>query len=91
MQEYYRTRISQLAESHSDRKGTDKLQQLFIQLSMAANIDYTIHYNKHQLRVNDFWSCILGDQATNRLHTVIKEFLASFIGTKHCDTLPAPC
>jgi len=46
--------------------------------------------NEHQRSVNDFWSCILGNQNADRLQTVITELLAAIIGTTDCDTLPAP-
>jgi len=36
--------------------------------------------NEHQRSVNDFWSCILGNQNATSLQRVIKESLSTFIG-----------
>jgi len=46
--------------------------------------------NERQWRVNDFRSCILGNQSGHWLQLVITEILASFIGKSRRDTLPAP-
>jgi len=40
--------------------------------------------------VNDFWTCVLGNNTSDRVYWVIKEFLASFIGKTDCNTLHAP-
>jgi hypothetical protein len=36
--------------------------------------------NERQRSINDFWSCVLGNDTSNRVYSVIKEFLAAFIG-----------
>jgi len=46
--------------------------------------------NDCQRSVDDFWSCVLGNETANRLQTAINQFLAAFIGKTDCDTLPAP-
>src|SRR5713226_2907198 len=48
------------------------------------------HENEHQRSVNDFWSCVLGNHTSDRLYSVINEFLAAFIGKTDSNTLPAP-
>jgi len=45
--------------------------------------------NERQLSVNDCWSCILGQLGGDRLQTVINGVLATFIGKKETETLPA--
>ena len=90
MREYYWAWLCQQDESQSDRKATNKETLLFIRLWMTADIDYIIPYNEWQWSFNDFESCVLGDQTTDRLQTVTKEFLAAIIGKTDCDTLPAP-
>jgi len=46
--------------------------------------------NERQWSVNDFWSCILGNQSGDWLRTVINGVLATFIGKRGSDRLPAP-
>jgi hypothetical protein len=48
------------------------------------------HENERQQRVNDCWSCILGNLRGERLQIVINEVLASFIGKREYEMLPAP-
>jgi len=46
--------------------------------------------NEHQQRVNDYWSCIIGNLPGDRLRPVINAVLAGFIGQRASLTLPAP-
>ena len=46
--------------------------------------------NERERSVNNFWSCILGNQSGHWLQIVIIEVLAFFIGKKRSDMLPAP-
>ena len=46
--------------------------------------------NERQRSVNDFRSCILGNQSGLWLQLATTEVLASFIGKNKSDTLPAP-
>jgi len=48
------------------------------------------HENEHQRSLNDYWSCILGDDTSDTVYSVIREFLAAFIGKTECNTLHAP-
>jgi len=48
------------------------------------------HDNERQRSVNDFWSCVLGNNTSDRVYSVIKEFLAAFIGKTDRNTLHAP-
>jgi len=48
------------------------------------------HENERQWSVNDFWSCVLGTDTSDRVYSVIKEFMAAFIGKTDCNTLHAP-
>jgi len=56
---------------------------------MAAEIDYTTLLNERQQGVNDFQSCVLGNQTADWLQKVVKECLAPFIGKMDYSTLPA--
>jgi len=42
------------------------------------------------MRVNDCWSCILGNQGGDRLQTVINEVFTAFIAKRESVMLPAP-
>ena len=46
--------------------------------------------NERQRRVNNFWSCIIGNPDGNRLRPFIKGVSAGFIGKRASLTLPAP-
>jgi len=46
--------------------------------------------NEHQRRVNNFRSCILGNQSGHWLHLLMTEVLAFFVGKSRSDTHPAP-
>jgi len=46
--------------------------------------------NERQQNVNDLWYCIMGNLSGNWLQTVINEVLASIIGKRGSDMLPAP-
>jgi hypothetical protein len=48
------------------------------------------HENERQRRVNDFWSYVLGNDTSDRVYSVIKEFLAAFISKTDSNTLDAP-
>jgi hypothetical protein len=48
------------------------------------------HENERQCGVNDFWSCVLWNLTSDRVYSVIKEFLAAFICKTHANTLHAP-
>jgi hypothetical protein len=90
VQEYFWCQLCQLADSESDRKAMTLLKSSLLVLSMAAESDYTTVEHEHQWSINDFWSCVLGNQTTDRLQNVIKEFLASFIAKTGYGTLSAP-
>jgi len=45
--------------------------------------------NKCQRSINDSWSHILGNLVGDRLHIVINELLAAFIGQRESEMLPA--
>jgi len=46
--------------------------------------------NESQQRVNDFWSCILGNLSGNWMHTFINVSYATCISKQESNTLPAP-
>jgi hypothetical protein len=46
--------------------------------------------NVHQLSINAFWSCILGNLMGDSFCTAIKQLLAAFIGKRDCNTFPTP-
>jgi len=46
--------------------------------------------NEGQQRVNNSWTCILGNLGGDGLQTVINEVLAAFIGKRDMEKLPAP-
>jgi len=48
------------------------------------------HYNERQRSVNNFGSCVLGNDTSDNVYSVIKEFLAAFNGNTDCNTLHAP-
>jgi hypothetical protein len=48
------------------------------------------HGNEGQRSVKDIWLSVLGNDTSERVYSVIKEFLAAFIGKTECNTLHAP-
>lgn len=56
---------------------------------MAADIQYKIHFYDCQQRLNNFKSCIPGDQYADRLHTALTQIRPSIICKIYCNTLPA--
>jgi len=47
--------------------------------------------NESQRRVNDFWSCILGNLSGDWIKMIINKTKATFKPKKESDTLPATC
>ena len=56
---------------------------------MAADIDYTIHYNERQRSVTDFRSGKQGYCKVNRSLFITTDVLAAFIGKRATDTVSA--
>jgi len=48
------------------------------------------HENERQRTINNFWSCVLGNDTSGRVYSITNEFLAAFIGKTDCNTLHAP-
>jgi len=46
--------------------------------------------NERQQRVNNVWSCVLGNHNADMLQSVMKQFLAALMGKPDCNTLSVP-
>jgi len=57
VQEDYWAQLCQRAKSGSGRKATNNIKSLRMQLLMAADVEWTIHYNEHEWSINDYGSC----------------------------------
>jgi hypothetical protein len=61
VQEYYKSRLCHWVKFQSVSNATKKFISLRIQLSMAADVEWSIHLNEHQWSVNDLGSCDFGN------------------------------
>jgi len=90
VQECYCARLCYRAKSQLVRKTTNKFKSWWKPFSMAADVEWTIHYNERQLSVNDLWICKYGNQTVIWLLLCITDLLAAFIGKRDSNTVPTP-
>jgi len=90
MQEYYGAQLCYRADSQPARKATDKFKSVSVQLSIAADFEWTIHWNQRQQSVNNFWSSKFGNWKVIWSLLCISDIMAAFIGKKQGDTVTTP-
>ena len=56
---------------------------------MAADVEWTIHYNERQRSVNDLWFCNYGSYTVIWLLLYITDVLAASIGKNDTNTVTA--
>jgi len=78
------------AESRSCRQASDISKLLWTQLSMAADVEWTIHHNEHQRSVNNYWSCNHRNWIVICLLLCLTNSLAASIGGRASGTVTAP-
>jgi len=81
----------QRAESQSDRKTINKLTLWWKPLSMAADVEWKIHWNEHQRSVNNLWSWKYGNWTVIWLLLCITDLFAAFIGKRASNAASTPC
>jgi len=90
VQECYCTRLCHRAKSSSVRKTTKKFKSWWKLLLMAANVEWTIHWNEGQWSVNDLWLCKYGNYTVIWLLLSMTNVLAAFIDKRDSNTITAP-
>jgi len=90
VQEWYFARLCHWANCQFVRKTTKNVKSWWKLLLMAPDVEWTIHWNVCQRRVNNLFFCIYGNYTVIWLLLCITDVLAACIGKWGSNTVTTP-